>query len=134
MRLLGTVGEPINPKAWLWYWKVIGGEGCPIVDTWWQTETGDIMITTLPGAQGAKPGSAGKPLPGIEAAAVLERGGRGRRHGAGAARAAAGRGRGCCGRSISDDDRYVETYFSKFGPGGVLRRRRFAQDADGSSG
>ena len=51
LRLLGTVGEPINPKAWLWYWKVIGGERCPVVDTWWQTETGGIMITTLPGAQ-----------------------------------------------------------------------------------
>ena len=51
IRLLGTVGEPINPKAWLWYWKVIGGGNCPVVDTWWQTETGQIMITTLPGAQ-----------------------------------------------------------------------------------
>ena len=50
LRLLGTVGEPINPKAWLWYWKVIGGGRCPIVDTWWQTETGHILITTLPGA------------------------------------------------------------------------------------
>ena len=68
LRLLGTVGEPINPKAWLWYWKVIGGERCPVVDTWWQTETGGIMITTLPGAQYAKPGSAGQPLPGIDAA------------------------------------------------------------------
>jgi acetyl-CoA synthetase len=70
LRLLGTVGEPINPKAWLWYHKVIGGERCPIVDTWWQTETGAIMITTLPGLQDAKPGSAGTPLPGIEAAVV----------------------------------------------------------------
>src|SRR6186713_2309260 len=72
LRLLGTVGEPINPKAWLWYWKVIGGERCPIVDTWWQTETGHIMITTLPGVQATKPGSAGKPLPGIEARVVKE--------------------------------------------------------------
>ena len=64
IRLLGTVGEPINPKAWLWYWKVIGGGNCPVVDTWWQTETGQIMITTLPGAQDMKPGSAGTPLPG----------------------------------------------------------------------
>jgi acetyl-CoA synthetase len=60
LRLLGTVGEPINPKAWLWYHKVIGGERCPIVDTWWQTETGHIMITTLPGLQDTKPGSAGR--------------------------------------------------------------------------
>src|SRR3954467_3489647 len=74
LRLLGTVGEPINPKAWLWYYKVIGGGHCPIVDTWWQTETGHIMITTLPGAQYAKPGSAGKPLPGIDAAVLDEEG------------------------------------------------------------
>ena len=65
LRLLGTVGEPINPKAWLWYHKVIGGERCPIVDTWWQTETGGIMITTLPGIIDTKPGSAGRPLPGV---------------------------------------------------------------------
>ena len=98
LRLLGTVGEPINPKAWLWYWKVIGGERCPIVDTWWQTETGQIMITTLPGAQAAKPGSAGKPLPGIEAA-VLDEDGNDAGDGAGPAGADAGRGRGCCARS-----------------------------------
>ena len=70
LRLLGTVGEPINPKAWLWYRQVIGGGRCPIVDTWWQTETGAIMITTLPGVQAQKPGSAGTPLPGIDAAVV----------------------------------------------------------------
>src|SRR3954468_23511396 len=74
LRLLGSVGEPINPKAWLWYWKVVGGERCPIVDTWWQTETGAIMITTLPGAQDAKPGSAGTPLPGVAAAVLDEEG------------------------------------------------------------
>src|SRR5215211_2902445 len=65
LRLLGTVGEPINPKAWLWYWKVIGGERCPIVDTWWQTETGQILVSPLPGVTRAKPGSATQPLPGI---------------------------------------------------------------------
>ncbi len=70
LRLLGTVGEPINPKAWLWYYEVIGGERCPIVDTWWQTETGQIMISPLPGLTAAKPGSATKPLPGIDAAVV----------------------------------------------------------------
>jgi acetyl-CoA synthetase len=74
LRLLGTVGEPINPKAWLWYHAVIGGERCPIVDTWWQTETGAIMITTLPGLTPAKPGSAGLPLPGVSAALVDESG------------------------------------------------------------
>jgi acetyl-CoA synthetase len=72
LRLLGTVGEPINPKAWLWYWKVIGGERCPIVDTWWQTETGHIMISPLPGVVAAKPGSATRPLPGIEPMVVDE--------------------------------------------------------------
>jgi acetyl-CoA synthetase len=66
IRLLGTVGEPINPEAWLWYWRVVGEERCAIVDTWWQTETGGIMITTLPGAHDMKPGSAGRPFFGIE--------------------------------------------------------------------
>ncbi|MBD2693844.1 acetate--CoA ligase [Anabaena catenula] len=65
LRLLGTVGEPINPEAWMWYHKIIGGERCPIVDTWWQTETGGIMITPLPGAISTKPGSATRPFPGI---------------------------------------------------------------------
>ena len=74
LRLLGTVGEPINPKAWLWYWKVIGGERCPIVDTWWQTETGHIMISPLPGVVPAKPGSATRPLPGVDAAVLDEDG------------------------------------------------------------
>jgi acetyl-CoA synthetase len=70
LRLLGTVGEPINPEAWMWYHKVIGGERCPIVDTWWQTETGGIMITPLPGAIPTKPGSATRPFPGIIAEIV----------------------------------------------------------------
>src|ERR671932_116796 len=74
LRLLGSVGEPINPKAWLWYWKVIGGERCPVVDTWWQTETGHIMITPLPGLTAAKPGSATVPFPGISAAVYDEDG------------------------------------------------------------
>jgi acetyl-CoA synthetase len=67
LRLLGTVGEPINPEAWMWYHRIIGKERCPIVDTWWQTETGGIMITPLPGATPTKPGTATKPFPGIEA-------------------------------------------------------------------
>src|ERR687886_1206702 len=74
LRLLGTVGEPINPKAWLWYYHVIGGERCPVVDTWWQTETAQIMITTLPGIQDMKPGSAGTPLPAIKADVIGEDG------------------------------------------------------------
>jgi acetyl-CoA synthetase len=67
LRLLGTVGEPINPEAWMWYREIIGKGKCPIVDTWWQTETGAIMISPVPGATPTKPGSATKPLPGIEA-------------------------------------------------------------------
>ena len=98
LRLLGTVGEPINPKAWLWYHKVIGGERCPIVDTWWQTETGAIMITTLPGVDDTKPGSAGRPLPGV-AGGGGGRGQRGRRHRAGLPDADAPVARRCCARS-----------------------------------
>ena len=74
LRLLGTVGEPINPEAWMWYHTVIGGGRCPIVDTWWQTETGVIMITPLPGAIPTKPGSATLPFFGIDAAVVDEAG------------------------------------------------------------
>jgi acetyl-CoA synthetase len=74
LRLLGTVGEPINPEAWVWYWEHIGRERCPVVDTWWQTETGAIMISPLPGATTLKPGSATFPLPGIGADIVDDRG------------------------------------------------------------
>lgn len=74
LRLLGSVGEPINPEAWIWYHKHIGGERCPIVDTWWQTETGHIMITPLPGVTNTKPGSASRPFPGIVAAILNEEG------------------------------------------------------------
>ena len=74
LRLLGSVGEPINPEAWMWYREVIGGNNCPIVDTWWQTETGAIMISPLPGVTATKPGSAMRPLPGISAKVVDDRG------------------------------------------------------------
>jgi acetyl-CoA synthetase len=74
LRLLGTVGEPINPKAWMWYHKVIGKQRCPIVDTWWQTETGSIMITPLPGATPTKPGTATLPFPGIDVDVVTKDG------------------------------------------------------------
>ena len=70
LRLLGSVGEPINPEAWLWYYRVVGDERCPIVDTWWQTETGGILISPLPGAVAQKPGSATLPLPGVQPALV----------------------------------------------------------------
>jgi len=74
LRLLGSVGEPINPEAWVWYFETIGRSSCPVVDTWWQTETGSIMLTTLPGAHTAKPGSAGLPMFGVDAAVVDEAG------------------------------------------------------------
>jgi acetyl-CoA synthetase len=74
LRLLGSVGEPINPEAWMWYRRVIGGDRCPVIDTWWQTETGAIMLTTLPGAHPAKPGTAGLPMYGVDAAIVNREG------------------------------------------------------------
>jgi len=74
LRLLGSVGEPINPEAWTWYHRVIGGGRCPIVDTWWQTETGSIMLTTLPGACYSKPGSTGLPSFGVDIAVVKDHG------------------------------------------------------------
>jgi acetyl-CoA synthetase len=74
LRLLGSVGEPINPEAWMWYREVIGGDKCPIVDTWWQTETGAIMISPLPGVTATKPGSAMRPIPGISAKVVDDNG------------------------------------------------------------
>jgi acetyl-CoA synthetase len=74
LRLLGTVGEPINPEAWRWYYRTIGGNRCPVVDTWWQTETGMILITPLPGISTLKPGSASRPYPGVGAEVVDETG------------------------------------------------------------
>ncbi len=129
LRLLGTVGEPINPKAWLWYHQVVGGGLCPIVDTWWQTETGAIMITTLPGLLATKPGSAGRPLPGIEAAVVTEDG------------SAAGTEQGYLTlrrpwpsmlRTLyKEDDRFVETYWAKFGRDVYLVGDAAREDGDG---
>jgi acetyl-CoA synthetase len=114
LRLLGTVGEPINPKAWLWYHEVIGGGRCPIVDTWWQTETGHIMITTLPGAQDAKPGIAGTPLPGIDAAVVDEDGNE-VPHGTQGLLVLRRPWPGMLRTLYRDDDRYVSTYWSRLG-------------------
>src|SRR6185295_13553113 len=74
LRLIGSVGEPINPEAWVWYYRFIGGERCPVVDTWWQTETGAIMITPLPGVTTCKPGSATRPFLGIAAETRTEKG------------------------------------------------------------
>jgi acetyl-CoA synthetase len=113
IRLLGTVGEPINPEAWLWYYRVVGEERCAIVDTWWQTETGGIMITTLPGAHDMKPGSAGRPFFGIVPELVDAEGG---------ILDGAASGNLCIARSwpgqmrsvYGDHDRFVQTYFSAY--------------------
>ena len=113
LRLLGTVGEPINPKAWLWYWKVIGGERCPIVDTWWQTETGNIMISPLAGVVPAKPGSATRPLPGVDAA-VLDDEGNEVPDGEQGLLALRSPWPGMLRTLFRDDERYKETYFSKW--------------------
>jgi acetyl-CoA synthetase len=114
LRLLGTVGEPINPKAWLWYHKVIGGERCPIVDTWWQTETGAIMISPLPGITATKPGSATQPFPGIHAEVVDEREGKPIESGQGLL--VIRRPWPSMLRTLfREDERFVETYFSRFG-------------------
>ncbi len=112
LRLLGTVGEPINPEAWMWYHENIGGGRCPIVDTWWQTETGAIMITGLPGLSTAKPGYAGTPFPGIEATVLDETG---KEVIAGSGLLAIKRPWPCMLRTIwGDDERYIETYFTKW--------------------
>jgi len=113
LRLLGSVGEPINPEAWIWYQEKIGGGRCPIVDTWWQTETGMILITPLPGVTTTKPGSATKPFPGVDAAVFNEAGDE----------VAQGGGYLVLRRPwpammrglYKEHDRYIETYWSKYG-------------------
>jgi acetyl-CoA synthetase len=130
LRLLGSVGEPINPKAWLWYHKVIGGERCPIVDTWWQTETGGIMITPLPGITATKPGSATTPFPGVEAQVVGEADGEPISEGQGLLvleRPWPSMLRGL----YKEDDRFVETYFSRFGSQRYLVGDAARRDSDG---
>jgi acetyl-CoA synthetase len=114
LRLLGSVGEPINPEAWVWYWHHIGGERCPVVDTWWQTETGAIMISPLPGATTLKPGSATFPLPGLAADVVNDAGESVKIPGGGylvLTRPWPSMLRGIWG----DPERYQETYWSRFG-------------------
>jgi acetyl-CoA synthetase len=130
LRLLGSVGEPINPKAWLWYHKVIGGERCPIVDTWWQTETGAIMITPLPGITATKPGSATTPFPGVEAQVVDESEGEPVEEGQGLLvleRPWPSMLRGL----YKEDDRFIETYFSRFGKERYLVGDAARRDKDG---
>jgi acetyl-CoA synthetase len=130
LRLLGSVGEPINPKAWLWYRQVIGGGRCPIVDTWWQTETGGIMITPLPGITATKPGSATTPFPGVEAQVVDESGGEPVEEGQGLLvleRPWPSMLRGL----YKEDDRFIETYFSRFGRERYLVGDAARRDSDG---
>src|SRR6516165_12005501 len=130
LRLLGTVGEPINPKAWLWYHVVVGRERCPIVDTWWQTETGQIMISPLPGVTVTKPGSATHALPGVVADVVDERTGESVQQGQGLLvlkRPWPGMLRTLYG----DDDRYLETYWSRFGPETYVVGDAAIRDKDG---
>jgi acetyl-CoA synthetase len=129
LRLLGSVGEPINPKAWLWYHKVIGGERCPIVDTWWQTETGHIMISPLPGITATKPGSATVPLPGIDAA-VFDEGGEvvEEREGVLVLRRP---WPGMLRTLYREEERFVETYFARFGKETYLVGDAARRDEDG---
>ena len=129
LRLLGSVGEPINPEAWVWYFRFIGGKRCPVVDTWWQTETGMIMITPLPGVTTLKPGSASRPFPGISAEIRNERGDK----------VAVGGGllaltrpwpsmlRGIYG----DPERYVNQYWNKWGHDVYVTGDGAKRDADG---
>ncbi len=129
LRILGTVGEPINPEAWLWYYNHVGEQRCPIVDTWWQTETGGILITPIPGATPLKPGSATRPFFGIEPVLVD---GEGRRI------EGAGEGNLCLARPwpgimrtvFGDHRRFVQTYFSAF-PGLYFTGDGARRDEDG---
>ncbi len=145
LRLLGTVGEPINPKAWLWYHKVIGGGRCPIVDTWWQTETGAIMITPLPGITTTKPGSCTRPFPGVEAEVYDESEGwpkRGFSPEASVSRLRSiekGQGLLVLTRPwpsmlrtlYKEDERYIKTYFERFGKETYLVGDAARRDSDG---
>jgi acetyl-CoA synthetase len=130
LQLLGTVGEPINPEAWVWYWHHIGGERCPVVDTWWQTETGGIMIAPLPGVTVAKPGSATTPLPGVGATIVDDSGAEVGIPGGGylvLTQPWPGMLRGIWG----DRPRFVDGYWSRF-PGRYFAGDGAKRDDDGS--
>ncbi len=129
LRLLGSVGEPINPEAWEWYHRVVGDHRCPIVDTWWQTETGGILITPLPGATALKPGSATRPFFGVQPALVDEKGG---------VLEGAAQGNlvildswpGQARTLFGDHDRFVQTYFSTY-PGTYFTGDGCRRDEDG---
>ncbi len=128
LRLLGSVGEPINPEAWMWYREHIGGERCPIVDTWWQTETGGIMITPLPGVTVTKPGSATIPFPGIRAE-LVDSSGKVLQSGGGFLTLAAP-WPGMLRTIYGDDERYQQTYWSRF-PGRYFAGDGAKVDEDG---
>jgi len=129
LRLLGSVGEPINPEAWVWYYHFIGGDRCPVVDTWWQTETGAIMITPLPGVTTLKPGSATRPFPGIAAEIRNERGDKVE---VGGGLLALTRPWPSMLRGIyGDPDRYVKMYWNKWGSGVYVTGDGAKRDADG---
>ena len=130
LRLLGSVGEPINPKAWLWYHKVIGAGRCPIVDTWWQTETGAIMITPLPGITATKPGSATHPFPGVAAEVLDESTGEPVEEGQGLL--VLTRPWPSMLRTLyKEEERFVETYFKRFGRETYLVGDAARRDRDG---
>jgi len=129
LRLLGSVGEPINPEAWMWYRDVIGGGRCPVVDTWWQTETGSIMISPLPGATPTKPGSATLPLPGIHAQ-ILDREGNVVPKGQGGLLFVTQPWPSMLRTVYGDPERYVRTYFSEL-PGKYFTGDGARTDADG---
>ncbi len=129
LRLLGSVGEPINPEAWIWYQQVIGNDRCPIVDTWWQTETGAIMIAPLPGITKTKPGSATRAFPGINAEIRNERGDT---VDVGGGLLAITRPWPSMLRGIyGDPERYVRQYWNKWGPGVYVTGDGAKRDADG---
>jgi acetyl-CoA synthetase len=130
LRLLGTVGEPINPEAWVWYWEVIGGERCPVVDTWWQTETGMILITPLPGITPLKPGSATFPFPGVQAD-VFDDAGNSVPPGEGGYLVLTHPWPAMLRTIWGDPDRYVQNYFGKYGPKTYLAGDGARRDEDG---
>jgi len=129
LRLLGTVGEPINPEAWMWYRHVIGGDRCPIVDTWWQTETGGIMITPLPGATPTKPGSGTLPFFGV-VPEVVDKDGLAAEPGAGGYLVIRKPWPGMLRTIWGDPDRYVAQYWSRF-PGSYFTGDGARRDEDG---
>ncbi|MCD4703591.1 MAG: acetate--CoA ligase [Methanosarcinaceae archaeon] len=130
LRLLGSVGEPINPKAWSWYYEQIGGSRCPIVDTWWQTETGMVMITSLPGLTPMKPGSATRPFPGIQAS-VLDKQGNRVPPGRGGYLAIENPWPSMIRTVYGDEQRFLDTYWSEWGTDIYLAGDGARVDEDG---